>query len=475
MVITHQSLNNRQPKNKEPNYRKYEPNHQSKSAWTIASITFISGLLIGHFSNITSEKPSQSSGEYIMYTYPGMSSKTSQTIENRIISLIDSAKTEIYLNGYGFTSAQIAQSLINAHKRGVNIYILLDRSNDTDSRTQAPMLSTYIKTASSKSDFQIHIRDLSGIHHAKVITIDEDILIIGSYNWTKGARDRNDEIVLFTINKECVQKAREAWYHWLKIKSHQFGDIIANREQPWKLEHRPGPEQKPVVKNKDSSTAEPAKQNGKWHLFNLGNKKSTKQITDTIRKQLTHMLQYTAIDKIRNSKKRCYMQIPAITQDMLTEIVHAKQRGVEVIIVAQNLDNTAQDILKRNNIKYRIDSAGKFDKLFDIIDSTVFCSKNNKVSMNTVVDNDGYILMHKPNSAKGTNFSQSRGMSWGGVASFSRTKDGLDKNKDINDKQKDINNKQKDINVNDNITIQNTSTDHIKYLIDDAITRMFKW
>lgn len=469
MVITHQSLNNRQPRDKEPNYRKYEPSHQSKTVWTIASITFIAGVFIGHFSQIAPEKSSQSSGEYIMYTYPGMSSKTSQTIENRIISLIDSAKTEIYLNGYGFTSAQIAQSLINAHKRGVNIYILLDRSNDTDSRTQAPMLSTYIKTASSKSDFQIHIRDLSGIHHAKVITIDEDVLIIGSYNWTKGARDRNDEIVLFTINKECVQKAREAWYHWLKIKSHQFGDIIANREQPWKLEHRPGPEQKPVVKNKDASPAESTKQKSKWYLFNLGNKKSTKQITDAIRKQLTHMLQYTSIDKIRNSKKRCYMQIPAITQDILTEIVHAKQRGVEVIIVAQNLDNTAQDILKRNNIKYRIDSAGKWNKTFDIIDDTLFCSKDTKISINTILDNHGYIAIEKLNKIKGTSFSQSRGTHWG-VANFFQTKGGSDTNKDMNDKQKNT------LSFDNNdIAITNMFADHVTGLIADAAERTFKW
>ena len=45
-----------------------------------------------------------------------------------IISQIDKAKSEILVQAYSFTSAPIAKALLNAHKRGIKVEAILDKS-----------------------------------------------------------------------------------------------------------------------------------------------------------------------------------------------------------------------------------------------------------------------------------------------------------------------------------------------------------
>ena len=46
-----------------------------------------------------------------------------------IVDQIDNAKTEILIQAYSFTSEPIAKALVNAHKRGVHVEMILDKSN----------------------------------------------------------------------------------------------------------------------------------------------------------------------------------------------------------------------------------------------------------------------------------------------------------------------------------------------------------
>jgi phosphatidylserine/phosphatidylglycerophosphate/cardiolipin synthase-like enzyme len=45
-----------------------------------------------------------------------------------LINQIDKAKTEILIQAYSFTSAPIAKALLNAHKRGIKVEAILDKS-----------------------------------------------------------------------------------------------------------------------------------------------------------------------------------------------------------------------------------------------------------------------------------------------------------------------------------------------------------
>jgi phosphatidylserine/phosphatidylglycerophosphate/cardiolipin synthase-like enzyme len=46
-----------------------------------------------------------------------------------IIGQIGKARTDIFVQAYSFTSVPIAKTLVNAHKRGIHVEIILNKSN----------------------------------------------------------------------------------------------------------------------------------------------------------------------------------------------------------------------------------------------------------------------------------------------------------------------------------------------------------
>ena len=105
-----------------------------------------------------------------------------------IIREINRAQHRIWVQAYGFTSAPIAEALIAAHKRGVEVLAVLDKSNQTDKYTAATFLNN--------SGIKTLIDDQHAIAHNKVMVIDNTTLITGSFNFTKAAEERNAENLL---------------------------------------------------------------------------------------------------------------------------------------------------------------------------------------------------------------------------------------------------------------------------------------
>jgi phosphatidylserine/phosphatidylglycerophosphate/cardiolipin synthase-like enzyme len=49
-----------------------------------------------------------------------------------VVQELAAAKPQVLAQAYAFTSAPIAQALVDAHKRGVEVLVVLDKSNQTD-------------------------------------------------------------------------------------------------------------------------------------------------------------------------------------------------------------------------------------------------------------------------------------------------------------------------------------------------------
>lgn len=121
-----------------------------------------------------------------------------------ITAIIDEASRSIYVQAYGFTDVDIADSLIAAHKRGVKVKILLDKSN---------LYSKYSKLAKIKSaGIDVLIDNVPGIAHNKVMIIDEYTVITGSFNFSKNADYKNAENIII-INDPIV--AGQYLQNWL--------------------------------------------------------------------------------------------------------------------------------------------------------------------------------------------------------------------------------------------------------------------
>jgi len=126
-----------------------------------------------------------------------------------VVNEIAQAKTEILVQAYSFTSAPIAKALVDAHKRGVHVVIILDRSQR--------------KERYSSADFTAHagiptfIDAAHAIAHNKVMIIDKAVLITGSFNFTKAAEEKNAENLLVIRSKDLVTVYSE---NWVRHKEH---------------------------------------------------------------------------------------------------------------------------------------------------------------------------------------------------------------------------------------------------------------
>jgi len=120
-----------------------------------------------------------------------------------IVAEIDQARTEILIQAYSFTSAPIAKALLNAHKRGVRVEAVLDKSQRTERYTSATFLSN--------AGIPTYIDDRHAIAHNKVIIIDGGIVITGSFNFTKAAEEKNAENLLIIRSEELATLYRENW------------------------------------------------------------------------------------------------------------------------------------------------------------------------------------------------------------------------------------------------------------------------
>ena len=58
-----------------------------------------------------------------------------------IVRELDKAKSTVLVQAYSFTSYKIAKALVDAHKRGVKVEIILDKSQKSDQYSSADFLA----------------------------------------------------------------------------------------------------------------------------------------------------------------------------------------------------------------------------------------------------------------------------------------------------------------------------------------------
>lgn len=120
-----------------------------------------------------------------------------------IVKTISQAKASIYVQAYSFTSAPIAKALLDAHKRGVHVEVILDKSNRTARYSSADFLVN--------QGIPTFIDSQHAIAHNKVMVIDDETVITGSFNFTKAAQDHNAENLLVIRDKALAGRYLENW------------------------------------------------------------------------------------------------------------------------------------------------------------------------------------------------------------------------------------------------------------------------
>jgi phosphatidylserine/phosphatidylglycerophosphate/cardiolipin synthase-like enzyme len=105
-----------------------------------------------------------------------------------VVKTIGEAQHSIRVAAYSFTSRPIAEALLDAHKRGIDVEVVVDKSNATARYTAATFLAN--------QGVPVRVDYRYAIMHDKFIVVDRQAVEEGSFNFTAAAETRNAENVL---------------------------------------------------------------------------------------------------------------------------------------------------------------------------------------------------------------------------------------------------------------------------------------
>jgi len=120
--------------------------------------------------------------------------------ENLVLKTIESAKNEIKVMAYSFTSASIVDALIRAKKRGVNVALVADHRSNVNDHEEGKAKSRAALSALVNAGCDVRTISVFPIHHDKVIIVDRQTVEVGSYNYSAAAANKNSENVLVNWN-----------------------------------------------------------------------------------------------------------------------------------------------------------------------------------------------------------------------------------------------------------------------------------
>jgi len=115
-----------------------------------------------------------------------------------IVQAVGEAKQRVWVQAYSFTSAPIARAVLHAAKRGVDVKVVLDRSQ----RSQKYSVADFF----ANQGVPVYIDDQHAIAHNKVMVIDSGTLITGSFNFSKAAEQVNAENLLIFRGNPALQR-----------------------------------------------------------------------------------------------------------------------------------------------------------------------------------------------------------------------------------------------------------------------------
>ena len=113
------------------------------------------------------------------------------------------ARNSILVQSFSLFSAPVAEALVSARERGVNVQILLDKSPPDD---------LYIANGIFVNvGISIKIDSAHAIGQNKVMIIDGETIITGSFNYTKPAEDKKAVNLLVIRDKPTAKKYTQKW------------------------------------------------------------------------------------------------------------------------------------------------------------------------------------------------------------------------------------------------------------------------
>ncbi|MBS3163402.1 hypothetical protein J4427_01810 [Candidatus Woesearchaeota archaeon] len=117
---------------------------------------------------------------------------------DHLLSVLDGANSSINFLVFSFTDDQIAQKLVDKHNFGIRVSGVLEKQR----RNMQYEKYNFLK----ENGVDVRLDSNPYLLHDKTFIIDNNILVLGSYNPTSAGNNKNDENILIIYNKELANK-----------------------------------------------------------------------------------------------------------------------------------------------------------------------------------------------------------------------------------------------------------------------------
>lgn len=114
--------------------------------------------------------------------------------EALVLKVIASARRDIKVLAYSFTSFHVTRALLDKAKAGVSIALVADAEENTSKDRSGKARAALSALADAGVD--VRLISVYASHHDKVMVIDGQTVQTGSFNYSSAAEERNSENVL---------------------------------------------------------------------------------------------------------------------------------------------------------------------------------------------------------------------------------------------------------------------------------------
>lgn len=118
----------------------------------------------------------------------------------RIRGMLDGCHRTADLCVYTITDDRIAECILKAHRRGIKVRIVTDDEKARDVGSDVIQLA--------RAGIPVLVDDSPYFMHHKFAIFDDGVMLTGSYNWTRGAADNNEENLILSNDRRLLTAFR---------------------------------------------------------------------------------------------------------------------------------------------------------------------------------------------------------------------------------------------------------------------------
>ena len=116
-----------------------------------------------------------------------------------LVPVLEGAQESIYFLAYSFTSNQLGEIVRQKAEAGVTVAGVMDREQVRSN--QGTEYDPF-----RQADLDVRMDGIDGLMHHKVVVVDQSIVMLGSYNFSANAEERNDENLMIIYDPVIAEQ-----------------------------------------------------------------------------------------------------------------------------------------------------------------------------------------------------------------------------------------------------------------------------